>query len=66
MNIRPTNGVHQNEKRGAVGAQNLWDGTLFGDGYGGTVERAEDGSVHGVGLYRPGLAAPSVTAKDER
>lgn len=44
----------------------LWDGQPFGDGVCGTVERAEDGSVHGAGLYRPGLAAPSFTAKDEQ
>ena len=33
-----------------------WDGSTFGDGTGGTVERI-DGEVEGSGLYRPALDA---------
>ncbi len=38
-----------------VGSVEPWDGSRFGDGNGGTVERREDGSIVGSGLYPPAL-----------
>lgn len=40
-----------------VSGPTAWDGRTFGDGNGGTVERRKDGTVHGNGLYAPGLSA---------
>ena len=43
-------------KATVVGPVEPWDGSRFGDGNGGTVERQEDGSIVGSGLYPPALA----------
>ena len=38
-----------------VGYPEEWDGSPFGDGNGGTVERTDTGTVHGSGLNESAL-----------